>query len=108
MAILEMNTQQFQATLAQGDKPTLVEFWAPWCVYCRRIAPAYEKTAAQRADSLTSGKVNIDDFPAIAEQYQVDTIPTFILFQGGQAVDSITAPDSKAKLDAFLDSHLGQ
>ena len=91
------------AALSQSDKPVLVEFWAPWCTYCRRIGPAYDKIAQQYGDSLIVGKVNIDDEPALSQQEQIEVIPTLVLYQNGQAVASIVAPESKAMIDQFLE-----
>ena len=81
----------------------LVDFWAPWCTYCRRIGPAYDKIAQQYGDSLIVGKVNIDDEPALSQQEQIEVIPTLVLYQNGQAVASIVAPESKAMIDQFLE-----
>ena len=80
-----------------------MDFWAPWCTYCRRIAPAFDKIAQQYADSLIVGKVNIDEEPALAQQEQIEVIPTLVLYRGGQAVASIVAPESKAMIDQFLE-----
>ena len=98
-----MNAEAFRAALARSDKPVLVDFWAPWCTYCRRIAPAFDKIAQQYADSLIVGKVNIDEEPALAQQEQIEVIPTLVLYRGGQAVASIVAPESKAMIDQFLE-----
>ena len=98
-----MNAEAFRDALAQSDKPVLVDFWAPWCTYCRRIGPAYDKIAQQYADSLIVGKVNIDEEPALAQQEQIEVIPTLVLYRGGQAVASIVAPESKAMIDQFLE-----
>ena len=98
-----MNAEAFRDALAQSDKPVLVDFWAPWCTYCRRIAPAFDKIAQQYADSLIVGKVNIDEEPALAQQEQIEVIPTLVLYRGGQAVASIVAPESKAMIDQFLE-----
>lgn len=97
-----MNAEAFRAALAQSEKPILVDFWAPWCTYCRRIAPAYDKIAQQYADSLMVGKVNIDEEPELAQQEQIEVIPTLVLYRGGQAVASIVAPESKAMIEQFL------
>ena len=98
-----MNAEAFRAALARSDKPVLVDFWAPWCTDCRRIAPAFDKIAQQYADSLIVGKVNIDEEPALAQQEQIEVIPTLVLYRGGQAVASIVAPESKAMIDQFLE-----
>ena len=83
-----------------------MDFWAPWCVYCRRIAPAYEKIAQQYADRLLVAKVNIDDVPDLARQERIEVIPTLVLYHKGEALGSIVAPESKARIDEFLAEHL--
>lgn len=101
MAALNLNKEQFQNLIA-GDKPVLVDFWAPWCVYCRRIAPAYEKVAEQYEDRVVIAKVDIDQEPALAEQEQIEVIPSLVLYRNGKAIGSLVAPESKAMIDAFL------
>ena len=103
MSAQNMNTEAFRAALAQSEKPVLVDFWAPWCTYCRRIGPAYDKIAQQYAESLIIGKVNIDEEPTLAQQEQIEVIPTLVLYRDGQAVASIVAPESKAMIDQFLE-----
>lgn len=98
-----MNAEAFRAAIARSEKPVLVDFWAPWCTYCRRIGPAYDKIAQQYADSLIVGKVNIDEEPALAQQEQIEVIPTLVLYRDGQAVASIVAPESKAMIEQFLE-----
>ncbi|MBQ5754493.1 MAG: thioredoxin family protein [Oscillospiraceae bacterium] len=106
MAAVNMNKELFEQMMA-GDKPLLVDFWAPWCGYCRRIGPAYEKIADQYQDILAVAKVNVDEVPEIAEAQKIDTLPTLVLYKNGQALGSIVAPDSKAKIDAFIRETLG-
>lgn len=96
-----MNAQLFQNAL-QAEKPVLVEFWAPWCVYCRRIAPAMEKIRDQFTGEILIGQVNIDDEPQLSDQEQIEVIPTFVLYRGGRAVASIVAPESKAAIENFI------
>ena len=105
MAANNINNQQFKELIA-GDKPVLVDFWAPWCSYCRRIGPAYDKVA-EREDILAV-KVNIDDEPLLANQEHSEVIPTLVLYRGGQALGSIVAPDSKARIDAFIQETLSK
>ena len=105
MAMMHINSEQFNLRV-KGDAPVLVEFMAPWCVYCRRIAPALQKVAEQYGDSLFIGQVDIDEEPALAQQEQIEVVPTFVLYRGGQALGSMTAPNSKAEIEAFLEEHL--
>ena len=98
-----MNAEAFRDALARSEKPVLVDFWAPWCTYCRRIGPAFDKIAQQYADSLIVGKVNIDEEPALAQQEQIEVIPTLVLYRDGQAVASIVAPETKAMIEQFLE-----
>lgn len=101
MSAINMNKAQFEQFM-QEEKPVLVDYWAPWCVYCRRIAPAYEKIAEEYGDQLVIGKVNIDEESQLAEAEKIEVIPTLVLYRGGKAVDSIVAPDSKAAIERFL------
>lgn len=101
MSAIDMNEEVFHKTL-EGEKPVLVEFWAPWCGYCRRLAPAFEQVTQQYQDSLEIGRVNIDEEAQLSDAEQIETIPTLVLYRNGQAVHSIVAPESKAMIDAFL------
>ena len=103
MAAININSRQFEELLA-GDKPLLVDYWAPWCSYCRRIGPAYDKVAEGWGEDDHVVKVNIDDEPALADREKIEVIPTLVLYRGGNAVGSIVAPESKAAIENLIRS----
>ena len=103
---VELDESNFDHVIVNSDIPVIVDFWAPWCTYCRRIAPAFDKIASQQEDKLIFAKLDIDDAAEIAEEYGVDTIPTLIIFKNGEVLGSIVAPDSKAKIEAFIEENL--
>ncbi len=106
MAIINITTEDFKHKILEADQPVIVDFWAPWCTYCRRIAPAFDKIAEQQEDKLVFAKVNVDEAPEIAEKYGIDTIPTLLLFKNGAVAGTIVAPDSKAKIETFIEEYL--
>ena len=106
MKVLNMNLELYENSVNESEKPVLVEFWAPWCVYCRRIAPAYDKIAEQYEDKLVVGKINVDEVPEAAKKEKIEAIPALLLYKGGEVVDSIVAPDSKAKIEEFIEKNL--
>lgn len=84
----------------------MVDFWAPWCGYCRRIAPAYDRIAQQYADRVVVAKVNIDEQPLLANEEQIEVIPTLALYKDGKAVDFLIAPESQAAISEFIERNL--
>ena len=104
--MIAMNEKLYREAL-EGEHPVLVEFQAPWCVYCRRIGPALQKVAQQNRDSLVVGQVNIDDHPTLAAREQIEVVPTLVLYHKGQALGSIVAPESRARIEEFLEDYLG-
>lgn len=105
MAAMQINNTQFQQWMQEG-KTILVDYWAPWCGYCRRIGPAYDKIAEEYGDRLVVAKVNIDEEPQLTEAQGVEVIPTLILYKDGKTVNRVVAPKSKAAIDQFLQEGL--
>ena len=107
MAAIQINNAQFNEMLS-GDKPLLVDYWAPWCGYCRRIGPAYDRIADQFGNEIHVVKINIDDEPLLAHQEHIEVIPTLVLYRGGQAIGSVVAPESKAAIEEFIRRSLAE
>lgn len=101
MTAINMNKELFE-NMMQSEKPVLVDFWAPWCGYCRRIGPSYEQIAEKYGDQIVVAKVNIDEEPKLAEAEQIEVIPTLVFYKNGKAADSIVAPESKAMIEQFI------
>ena len=106
--MLTITTNSFENDVLRADKPVLVDFWAQWCPYCRRIAPAFDKVGEQYADTLITGKINYDEEPQLIQRFGIDTIPTLLLFKNGEVIGSVVAPGSKAAIETFIQETLAQ
>ena len=98
MEAIVITKENFEEQVLRAEKPVLVDFWAPWCTYCRRIAPAVDQVAGQYGEQMVVGKVNVDEQPELAERFGVETIPTLLVFRNGQAGEPLIAPGSKAQI----------
>ena len=104
-ALPQITDTSFQAEVIESDVPVLVDFWAPWCGPCRVVHPVLEEMAQERND-IKIVSLNVDDNQQTAAQYEVLSIPTLILFRGGQIAHKVIGAYPKAKLEAELEPAL--
>jgi thioredoxin 1 len=102
----EVSDATFEKDVLQADSPVLVDFWAPWCGPCRMVAPIVEELAGEYDGKVSFVKLNTDENPNTAMRYNVRSIPTLLIFKGGQPVGQIVGfrpkSDLKKRLDAAL------
>ena len=96
----------FQTTVLEADAPVLVDFWAEWCVPCHMVSPVVEEIGVDKAEALRVAKLNIDDNPEVTRKYGVMSIPSLILFVGGEEVARVVGARGKDALLKELDPHL--
>ncbi|MBO7682330.1 MAG: thioredoxin [Clostridia bacterium] len=98
-----ITADNFQEEVLNAGKPVILDFWATWCPHCKRIAPSYDKVAAEYEGKLVVGKVDADEEPAIAQKFEVEYLPTFILLDAeGNVLDKVVSPANKAAIDEFI------
>lgn len=102
----ELTDDNFDNEVLQNEQPVLVDFWAPWCGPCRMVGPVIEELADDYAGKIKVGKLNIDENPNFTQKYDIRTIPTVMLFKGGQPIESTIGAVPKSEFETMINKGL--
>ena len=101
MSAIHINMENFQSEVMHADRPVLLDFWAPWCGPCRMVGPILEEIAQERTD-IKVGKINVDEQPELAAQFQVMSIPALVVMREGRIVNQAVGARPKNQILALL------
>lgn len=101
MSVIHVDKYNFQNEVMESDKPVLLDFWAPWCMPCRMVGPILEEIAEERSD-IKVGKINVDEQPELAGEFQVMSIPTLVVIKNGKIVNQSVGAMQKEAILAML------
>jgi thioredoxin 1 len=102
----QFTDSSWEQDVLSSDKPVLVDFWAEWCGPCRMIGPLVEELAKEYEGKAVIGKLNVDENPGVASKYGIRSIPTLLVFKGGEVVDKIVGAVPKTMLAQKLDNQM--
>ena len=106
MAVGKVSDADFEAEVLKSGSPVVVDFWAEWCGPCKMIAPALDEISTSLGDKVKIVKLNVDENPAVAAKYGIMSIPTLMIFKGGNIEATKVGALSKVQLTAFIDANL--
>ena len=107
MAVL-INDENFEKEINKAEKPVLVDFFATWCEPCTILAPILEKVADEFSERLVLMKVNLDEIPLTAQKYEIDRIPTVVIFKNGKPFSGFVGVKAERDVKSWLESILGE
>lgn len=106
MSVTEVGDQDFEEKVLGSEIPVLVDFWAEWCVPCHMVSPVVEEIASERSGALDVAKLNVDDNPEVTRKYGVMSIPSLILFKGGQEQARVVGARGKDAILKEIEAHI--
>ncbi|MEE3333888.1 MAG: thioredoxin [Ruminococcus sp.] len=104
--VKDIKTNEFDSLVINSSKPVLVDFWASWCGPCKMLSPAVDAVSEQMSGQADFYKVNVDEEPMLAQQFGIMSIPTLILFKGGEVANQSVGVISEADIKAFVEQAL--
>ena len=105
--MFEVTKENFEKDVLKSEKPVLIDFWAPWCIPCKILAPVVEELAKGMKEEVRFGKMNVDDNPELATRLSILNIPTLILFKNGEEASRIIGVNSKEAIEAKIKAAIG-
>ena len=104
--VIAVTEQTFKSTVVDSDKPVLVDFWAEWCGPCKKLSPIIEEIAGEYGDKIVVASVDVDAERTLGAMFQIMSIPSVLIFKGGQKVDEFVGLRPKSEIVAKLEQHL--
>jgi len=106
MAVINLNSANFKKEVLESDLPVLLDFWAVWCVPCKKIIPVLEELSGDYEKKIKIGKINVEENPKVANQYGVMSIPTIMFLKKGKVIEQIVGGISKAELKRKIEANI--
>ena len=105
-AVKQISDSDFDTAVLKSPTPVLIDFWAPWCGPCRIVGPVVDELSGEYQGKVAMVKINVDENPMVAQQLGVSSIPTLMIFKGGQLADRVLGALPKAELKKFIERNL--
>ena len=106
MSTIEISDDTFEENVIKKGQPIIVDFWAEWCGPCKQIGPILEEISKEYSDKITTGKLDVDENPETPGKFQIRGIPTMLLFNNGELIDTKVGMSSKTDLTEWIDKNI--